>query len=827
MRSNRIGRFILLPPVVFILTALPVPLCATQGPTRGGDVTIYRDNYGVPHIYAKDTYSLFYGYGYALATDRLFQMEMSKRTVLGTAAEVLGKEYIDFDKSVRSSTEPASIKRQYATLPQADRDVFDGYAAGMNARIDQIKADPQLLPREYIDFGFAPSPWSPIDVIMIFVGTMANRYCDFNTEVNNLSLLQHLIASKGAETGWAIFNQLKWQNDPDAPTTVPTERRLALPEPEARPVPATAQAAGKNVADLLAAGVEWQNRETALLSRMGLGMLSEPSYRSAPFSNIWIVGRKKATGGGSILLNGPQFRDFVPGYVFEAGLHGGGFDVVGSTPFGYPALLFGHNRHIAWGGTAGVGDQIDMYQEELNPSNRFQYRFNNRWLEMERRTDTILVKDQPSATVDIYRTVHGFVTQFDPANNRAFAKKRAWEGFEVQSLVAWIESTRAKNHGQWLKAASKYGLTINWYYADRQGNIGYAHAGMYPLRKSDHDPRLPAPGTGEMEWIGIRPFSQNPQVYNPGQGFIANWNNKPANSWNGPDLAFWSWGSADRVQLIIDGIREKEKFSPQEMWDLNKRIAFLDQNLRYFLPFLKEAAKGGPGPRESQAVSLLANWDARRVDGDSNGQYDNPAQVILDKWLEVMLKGTLQDDLGAFYTAYTGLGAMGPGEVSVGGKILYHCLLGEKSSVRNKYDFFNGVPAAQVTLASLTQALAELESSYGTANMTEWKAATVPHVFSPVNFAGLPQTNPDRNLTLPLWMNRGTQNDMIVLRPAGIRGVNVCPPGQSGFVAPNNEKSPHYSDQMQMYRDFESKRMLFELSDVKARSESVIHLRTE
>jgi penicillin amidase len=223
-------------------------------------------------------------------------------------------------------------------------------------------------------------------------------------------------------------------------------------------------------------------------------------------------------------------------------------------------------------------------------------------------------------------------------------------------------------------------------------------------------------------------------------------------------------------------------------------------------------------------VALLESWDGRRVDDNSDGKYDNPAQVVMDKWVELALKNTFEDDLGPFFQWYGGRGFFGPGEITTGAKILYHCLLGDKSSIENKYDFFNGVPVQQVVLTSLTQALAQLKTEYGTADMTQWKASVVPHVFSAVNFENIPQTNPSGVLSLPRWMNRGTQNDMVVLKPGGIYGVNVCPPGQSGFIAPDNQKDKHYSDQMDLYKNFESKPMLFELDDVKADMESVIRL---
>jgi penicillin amidase len=158
-----------------------------------------------------------------------------------------------------------------------------------------------------------------------------------------------------------MFNQLKWQNDPAAPTTVSLQQPRTVRQSERQSIPAMILADRKNVIDLAKKRNEWQKQEKLLLSKLGLGILSEPVYRSAVFSNLWIAGDKKTVGGGSIFMNGPQFGDFVPGYVFEVGMHGAGFDAVGSAPFGYPVVLFGHNNHIVWGSTAGLGDLIDMY----------------------------------------------------------------------------------------------------------------------------------------------------------------------------------------------------------------------------------------------------------------------------------------------------------------------------------------------------------------------------------------------------------------------------------------------------------------------------------
>jgi len=791
------------------------------------DVLLIRDNFGVPHIYAKDLYGLYYGYGYAIATDRLFQMEMARRTVLGKVSEVLGSDYINFDKGIRSNFSPASIQKQLEMLPRKYKDIFDGYADGMNARIKEVLTNSAtLLPKQFKDYGFLPVYWTPYDVAMIFVGTMCNRFGDFNTELDNLAFLEYLEGVYGEDTAWKIFNQTKWINDPGAPTTIMADDPVIA----------------KNVGNhKLAKPLTWRSKKTfamkefgeeklqerELLKKIGMEIMADPPLTS----NLWMINKKKTHDRmGSILLNGPQFGWYVPGYVYEIGLHAPGIDIIGNTPFGYPAILFGHNKHIAWGSTAGLGDLIDIYEELLNPDNPYQYWFNGEWREMEKRTETIDVKNGDPVSVDIYRTVHGFVIKFDPANHLAYSKRRSWEGFEIRSLIGWIESTWAENFWQWRKAATKMALNVNWYYADRTGNIGYIYGGKYPLRKEEHDWRLPVSGTGDMEWLGFIPFTQNPQVYNPKRGYIVNWNNKPSPTWNDPDMWWLVWGSADRVQVIFDELEAKEKFSKEEIWEMNKRISHIDLNISYFLPFLEKAVEGlPPSSLEVQAVSLLKGWDRYRWDLDKDGKYDSPAQTIFEKWLPIMLKKTFADDLGPFFGRFSSAGypsspPTGSTNVQTGVKILYHALLGEDSTIPNEYDFFNGTDPLQIVLESLTEALTALQNQYGS-NMDDWLLPVVPQRFFHKNFAGILQAKPEEELTLPINMNRGTENHMVVLKPWGIEGVDVCPPGQSGFIAPDGTKSPHYEDQMALYQNFQAKPMLFDYHDVLGNLESLIRLR--
>ena len=328
-----LGRFLL--PVVMGLS----PLAASAA----SEVTILRDEWGIPQVYADDVYGLYAGFGYAVAEDRLFQMEMARRSVLGTVAEVLGSEHVAYDTKTRADYDHAAIRAQIEALPPEERDILRGYAAGYNERLAEVMADPgKLMPKEFADFGFEPVEWTEFDVAMIYVGTMAGRFSHFSNELNNAKLLDTLVGEMGAEKAKALFDQMLWIEDPLAPTTVP-EGEQYQQKAEAAPVDVTRFA---GLADLPIQGGE-DDRPRA--------------------SNLWILGPEKTTDGSTILVNGPQFGNFNPAYVFSIGLHGAGYDITGNTPFAVPAVLFGTNGSIAWGATAGPLDVNDYVELEARP----------------------------------------------------------------------------------------------------------------------------------------------------------------------------------------------------------------------------------------------------------------------------------------------------------------------------------------------------------------------------------------------------------------------------------------------------------------------------
>jgi len=88
--------------VVFFCFLALIFLVSSVGATQNSEITIKRDNYGVPHIYAQSIKGLYYGYGYAVAQDRLYQIEMFRRTYWGRLTEVYGEDLLATLKAASS-----------------------------------------------------------------------------------------------------------------------------------------------------------------------------------------------------------------------------------------------------------------------------------------------------------------------------------------------------------------------------------------------------------------------------------------------------------------------------------------------------------------------------------------------------------------------------------------------------------------------------------------------------------------------------------------------------------------------------------------------------
>ena len=814
-----------------------VPGESTAVAKAPGRVTLYRDAYGTPQVFADSNFGVFFGYGYAVASDRLFQMEMLKRTARGRVAEVLGPEFLDLDIKLRTEYNHPTVEEQVAVLPERDREVLAGYAAGFNARLEELAQQPgKPLPKPFYDHGFSPSRWTALDVAAIFVGSIAHRYADFSSERDNLAFLRAMEQRHGVPGGWALFNAVKWLVDNTSPTTVPRQAPLTLVAPE-RPDYLNDETAVSPLARIVTgadgrfAGLSNTEFGQARLERQ----LAETGYGRhsdfAPASNYWAV-TDLADGKGA-LLNGPQFGFAMPSYVYGVGLHGGDFDVVGNTLLALPALLFAHNNHVAWGSTAGISDQTDEFWLRLNPENPEQYWHQGGWQDFDSWPEQIAVAGAEPVTVTARRSVHGMVLAHNPAGGVAWARARAWEGAAVQDLMAWVWLATDKTLEAAEARIADKTTNINMYTMDKMGRLGYVHSGRYPRRAPGHDPRLPAPGDGSMDWQGMRPFADNPKILDPEQGYIVNWNNRPAGNWISSDLWPYTWSRADRVHILIDEIEGLESRSVAAVAAINTRSTFEDVNHRYLLPLLGEAlaAQAIDGTAAS-AHQWLVDWD-RSWRVDDTGHY-GPANAIMEAFLRHLQRRVFLDDVGEaeyFRFAATNLPNQPVGaamSTTVAVRALAKYLDDRDAGTEGGFDLLNGATPEQVFGASFLSAIEELVAEQGPV-VSDWRLVAAPMVWQPVNFRGVPQADTDNSVSLRGYQNRGSENNIFVATGSGIEAHDVIPPGQGGHLDASGNPMAHRDDQMGLYTAFRHKSLPFDRASVArdAVSEQVLQAVSE
>jgi len=781
---------------------------------QAGQVTIFRDNYGIPHIFGKTIEEVFYGYGYALAQDRLFQMEILRRSYYGRTAEIYGPRMKPFDIAMRTNnlTKNEINSQIEAHLKAEHKKALSSMAKGMNRHIDEaLKDKPNLLPKEFHQYGFVPEKWNPTDISAVFLSIMG-IFMDVSNEHRNLDALKYFIKLHGPQKGKEIFNDWAWNNDPGAYTTVPNE--------------ITASSSTSSRASLLNPHLKKlmeENRVTANAKEEIFGGLI-----SGGFSYCVVIDSKKSAAGHPILMGGPQFMWQSPTALYEVGLHGGELDVVGSTLVGYPAVMFGHTRKTAFSSTAGLNNIVDHYEERLNPDNKYQYWYKSAWREIEKKDEVIKVKGEKDEVVTIYKTVHGPV--FAWGEGVAYSKKLSCREDYLLGMASFYEIMKAKSLQEFRKAAEISSMTVNQYYADSDGNIAYFHQGKNPIRPPGLDTRIPSPGTGEFEWLGFLPRSNNPFVKNPQQGFIVNWNNKPASNWSNGDISsgFGSaaaWGEEQRVQWIENLIRKKDKLSVEDMKEMIREIN--DGHIwalsfkRYLINAIDK--EGGDDLDLKEARRLLVEWDDRWRDNDNNGFYDSPGLIIFQAWWGKVLKNTFQDEFGEyskFIDDGSGAFAWDKRKRYVGQPLFMRALKGDKAVVPLSKDYFEPKGRDKVLVESLTEAIKDLRVHFQEAKMAEWGNKTIKVDVD------IPQTTLLRApsslgpaLKMPM-MERGTENHIVELRKEGAKGVNVTPNGASGFVKADGSVNKHYDDQLKLFNRWEYKPMLFDRKEVEKISES-------
>ena len=550
-----------------------------------GPVTVERDHQGVPHLSAASLDDLIAAQGYVAAQDRLWQMDILRRAASGELAEIFGSKALEHDRAQRVMQFRPTAERLTASLSASDRRLFEDYARGVNAYINEADE----LPAEFRVLRYHPRPWQPVDSMLIVLNMVQMLDQQWPTKLARESITHRIGPTLAAD----LYPTGSWRDHPPAQTTPD----LTQPPQNATPAPPEEEGRQSSLDP---------DTATDLLRLRGALGLSDPCRACVPGSNEWAVSGAHTASGRPLLSNDMHLDHQVPGIWYEMDLRAPGFHAAGVALPGMPMIVAGHNEHVAWGYTAMYGDAQDLYVERTNPQG--EYWAGNAWHAMERDRETILVRFGSDVSFDVLRTDHGPVlTPLLPHESRTIALR--WNIYDAQlaSGMPLYQLNAASNWQEFRAAASQWWApTLNVIYADDQGHIGYQAVGHVPQRPGGLA-ALPIADDAH-EWQGVVPFAALPSVLDPASGILATANSRVTPDGYNPPLTL-EWAAPYRNERIWKWLAAHDKMTPADMLSLQTDI---DSELNHelaqrFAYAIDHAHKTTAQLR--QAADILRTWD--------------------------------------------------------------------------------------------------------------------------------------------------------------------------------------------------------------------------
>ncbi len=594
-------------------------------PALASPVHVYRDEHGVPHIFAANMEDAARVLGYIHADERLFQMEMQRRAGQGRLSEVLGKDMLDVDQFIRTLGIYDLAQSSYRALsPDAQR-FFDCYAAGVNL---WLKTHQHALPPEFAALNITPDPWVSADSL-VWGRLMALQLSgNYKKEI----LRAHLAAKLSPDQ----MKQLFAPPPADSPvTTMPVMTKtgeLLHVAPPAKSKDLLAQAQ-----DFASSPLAGRNDVPSALEKLG-----KITGLARAASNEWAISGTRTESGKPILANDPHLGLEAPVLWYLARIVTPEVSLEGATVPGLPIVLLGHNEDIAWGFTTTGSDVQDLFVETVDPQNPNQYLTPGGPQAFETRIENIRVKGEPGVTLKVRSTRHGPVlSDIDPELAQLAGSGKvmalAFTGLNMIDTTseALMRVNLATNWQDFLKALQLYQAPPqNIVYADVGGNIGFVGAGNVPVRKKG-DASVPSDGsTDDYDWTEIIPFEQWPQVYNPPAGFIFNANNAIVSP-NAPHFYGTDWEEPFRAERLQEIFNVTDKFNLDKAASMQGDI--LSTAAKQLLPYLLK--QNFSDARAVQAIGLLRSWD-----GSMDKNHAEP--LIFEAWLYQLHKLMLVEKTG-------------------------------------------------------------------------------------------------------------------------------------------------------------------------------------
>ena len=527
------------------------------GLTAPGEIII--DRAGIPHIYAANARDGFFLQGYAVARDRLWQIDLWRKRGLGRLSASFGPQFVAQDRAARLLLYRGDMGAEWAAYPAQAKAWTEAFAAGINAYVADVEAGRAPLPMEFTATASRPERWSADDVVRIRSNALTRNIPDE-------------VARARALCGGDLNLE-------------PLRRELAPAHKISIPKGLDPCSIPANVLDDYALGtgdVRFDGQKMVVASL-------DPEAQEG--SNNWVISAARSATGRPILANDPHRAHAVPNLRYLSHIDTPELKLAGSGEPALPGISFGHNEDVAWAITIFAIDQQDLV---VNP----------RAAKFTDVRETIEVKGEAPRAVVLRFTEDGPIIHEDPTSGRSFALRATWSqpGASAYFNASWAWT--AKSWDDFLIARDHWGAPpLNLLFANRAGDIGWAPGGFVPLRAAG-DGLLPVPAGKAHRWTGRLDARLMPVSHNPAQGWFATANemNIPAGY---PHLLGLEWADRSRITRISEVIASKPKFSLTDAMALQNDAT--SPMARRAVALLKGLS--GRNDDERGALALLSGWD--------------------------------------------------------------------------------------------------------------------------------------------------------------------------------------------------------------------------
>ena len=560
-------------------------------------VTVFRDEYAIPHIYAENTEDLYRATGYIMAQDRLWQMDLIRRVTSGRLSEIFGPDMLMADRLFRSLRIPEKSTKLLANEPPELVASLDAFTDGVNQYMESLGTN---LPIEFKLLGYQPDKWESQHSLNL-VGYMSwDLSMAWATEIMYDKISQHVSPEQFNE----LFPDLLNQKTSVYPNFSYGELSSTIEEALIKP--------------------NKQIQEMGLYAFQG--------------SNNWAIAGNKNPSGKPIICNDMHLGLNAPGIWYQ--IHQvvpGVINVTGLALPGQPMVVAGHNDSIAWGMTNVMLDDIDFYRETINPENPNQYKFNGEWKDLKVKKERIATKEGDTIDIEIKFTHRGpIISKNKGLGNDAVSMR--WIGNEHGDEVRGVYLLNyAKNYTDFRNAVKNFvAISQNFVYGDVQGNIAMQNTAGVALREGNR--MLVAPGDTDLyDWKGFVPFDSLPYSFNPPEGYVSSANNKTVDD----DYPYYisSWFALPyRINRIREMLTSKEILTVDDMKAMHGDQK--SNQVELYLPKIIESLENTElSPLAQKAFAKLKNWDG-------NETKESVATSIYEMTYVELCKSIFLDELG-------------------------------------------------------------------------------------------------------------------------------------------------------------------------------------